>query len=863
MDLLAAADLAANAISDYDWYYANSELHDIDKMSGSITDRVRSYNGTPVDAARVYLQTIDGATKYLEYTGAVDSAFARGLDSITYKDFEYIRSSYRNNRDDKRWLICYLVAQTIKIRISRYVNSAHAEWAAESFVTECIEHSETLNCSLPDVRLAVNVIQHLVEYPFSEMVQKQLFATIKRKDFLLVFIDLLFPGLSSSFESISYIQQERKLHPVSVIITDSLYKSFIFECKKRSAEYYHGPKMDMDYGPDDSDTNHILRSGIGPLELDHLVLDKYYLLRLLMHKCASGQSTDAINLAFAIQKQGGESRISPAVTYYAVKYVLSNVDRLSLNDNQKLYFKAAAVVNGYTWYERMVKSTYPWSASVSQSQLHSQLLSWFYEIDIENRDNKQYLNLQSEVYKRLLLMRAASTAVLRNAYPEYSCDGAQWSSVPIPIEICNGVLEYFEDRNLAENVVGQKIDEVFLDALQNISWGVNQYFRMYRSYGRAQTIRAESKWKPNDSTIYIAVDRYRRGREEFTLLSDTLAAKNYWSITALSNDRLYYSRELSDSSMVSMLARKHRALSYGLNESTAIDSIIFDLVERSHVHRKAKAKRIVVLPHGLFYMFNPYLAVHCDRYLADSFDVIVATSIGNKMELSDSQYRIAFLQPEGLDLSDASNEYSRVSDLCIENKWRLLSCDSVNNERELVSALSNANILHISSHAMQANLVTSTVFNKNILEIFGRQDVGVTARRLMSPLIQYKSSTRDTGKLFGDGYISPIEMQLYNLKCPKLVYLNTCQTITATSDACEPPDGILRELFSLGAECIISAPIAVPDRYAASFSAEFYKALGIYGTAYQAVTHIIRSRGAGDRSALSFGSYYPVYFSSD
>jgi hypothetical protein len=148
-------------------------------------------------------------------------------------------------------------------------------------------------------------------------------------------------------------------------------------------------------------------------------------------------------------------------------------------------------------------------------------------------------------------------------------------------------------------------------------------------------------------------------------------------------------------------------------------------------------------------------------------------------------------------------------------------------------------------------------------ELMAADDVGVTARRIWSPLIQYSINTRDTGSMYADGYFSPLEMEVYGIRFQGIVFLSTCQTTTFTGDLWEPPDGILRELFTLGADCIVSSSIAVPDKYAAEYSMAFYRKLTEYGAPHVVATEMVREGVRNGSNVLSYGAYYPIYFETE
>lgn len=332
------------------------------------------------------------------------------------------------------------------------------------------------------------------------------------------------------------------------------------------------------------------------------------------------------------------------------------------------------------------------------------------------------------------------------------------------------------------------------------------------------------------------------------------------SLTLLSADTMMRVIDIKDSTLVWSLYQKLQGITYGQNVSTSLDSIITSLL-RIHERRFGDSYTdIVFMASGVLYAYNFYLVHDNQMRVTDRYDVSIAVRpsvFASNLVMPDT---ISYLMADNVSLPNVIAEFKLIDSLLRDEGRSADLVEEPINEIEIAKHASAADVFHVSSHAIQPDVYELIKRDSNMRELLAANDVGTMARRMWSPLIQYKSVTRDSGAMFGDGFISPFEMELFGARFKNLVFLSTCQTATLTGDLWEPQDGIIRELFAQGAKCIVMSPVAVPDRYAPEYSSKFYKYLLKTNEPHKAATQIVREGMRTGASAFSYGLYYPIYF---
>jgi hypothetical protein len=858
-EMWTAVDLGQNVVIDRKTYNSARTTFDYNRMTDVLRARYMLEGVSLEDRAKQFLQSVDGVSKHLEYNNICDVTFASNIVSTLYHYLDSIRTSALNNIDiqndevDSRWLLAYRQLLLLSTRLYRNMTrSAFSERQVTMFSLLTNVAGKHCPVSFPEIRMRSSALQYLVERPYSRRHIADLSNGVDSNMLAVaLMIELSDAGVGSYVFDTQILSKLTTAQPIRMGWMDSAVLETVDGIvEKQSNSYCENFRQQFPAYMD------IATSHNQPADKDavayafNITLDKYFLIRKAMFLLTTGDKLGAKSTIWEAINEVHDSLTSHYVVWKSVQWALNSSAKLEWSASEQSRLLHYAIRTSLSMSDELVNESLPWLTTAAISKYRQSALESLHRLMISGQITS--LRQDSADVMPYIMQRGMVTRSMANL-PVLSCDSITQNLPPQIGSVyqgCYGLLRILQQSSLGKYIsFNSEIDRDLLLEIENITDYLNLVYSQSRSTLISNTYGKMSEWSPCSGSAYMMIERY----------AESTDAK--WVVVLLTTDTIIYSRPLSDSEVIESVLNKRRSLQYGVVSTTLLDSVITSMVFECSEQIGSELNRLVFLPSGVLNSFNPYIVKWGDVMLADSLDIVVACGLASNLSQEcKSSYKLCVLRPRNIDLTDVEEEVKALRLLAQENEWDLDVLDEVDSEDSLRKSLADVNALHIASHASQSNaLIERIAMDNRYVELMSSDAVGTVAKRLWSPLIQYSSKTRDTGALYGDGYISPIEMSVYGVRLPSLVYLSTCQTATLTSDLWEPPDGVVREFFTLGAQCVVSSPIPVPDLYATSYAANFYLQLAKSGEPCKAAGDVVRSRRRESANALSIGAYYPIY----
>ena len=874
IEMWTAVDLGTKILYDRQEYLTDRTLIDHDVLGRVLTARYLTEGCTQQDRFRLFIQTLDGITKHLAFNNLVDTAYALQvtsrlhwlMDSVSKISAAKVRPMPSN--DDREWLLIYRFMSALGNRLYRdLASSAFAERQAVLFCLQTSVRMESCEPSFPEIRLRSQILGYMTERPFSRKLARRLTEGFGRSRLLpyCLLVELADGGAGMFLLNSLLVRQAVISAPLQMgsitdtsiaVLSDLLIEQSKAYCEAGTSQF---PQILVPGRRRDTEASDAVRGN-----QSNVILDRFYQVRMALNSIDHDDVVNARTFVSDAIMELTDSTIGRYPLRKAVQLAIIRDAFFDWTSDQRSALKTFHWNLSYELSKDLLRNTSPWITTSKINEYRQEMLKHLRHSQHEMHDTIS----STQTHYMILLMlgqRASGTTSQRqlkrhgdsNKLGEIYHDTADdlWSVT---------LLNQLKTFDLAQYISGnKKIDRQLLAYLEELSETVmlQEQDARQRSYYAADG----NNWTPDDSTLYISADVYYRqvsSSESQARTTDTTTHANFVFTLHTADTTIQY-WDVSDTVVAEAITVRLRGLSYGVVKATGVDSIYGKLIDAVQRNATKRYRRIVFLPSSLLYMHNPYLTLWKGGFLADSFYVSVSASLHHdRQSMYGADARLFVMSPDSMSLSRSKSERSSLARTALLAHWTYSLLPNVSNEEELAAVMQATDILHVTSHASQANaLVMGLINDSSYRELFIGDEVSATTKRIWSPLIQYSSVTRDSGSLYADGYVSPIEFTTYRIKVPRMVYLSTCQTVSATCDMWEPPDGIIRELFSMGADCIVSAPLAIPDKYAAGYSKLFYSYLAQTGSPDIAATMVVRNRKKGNHeSALSFGAYFPILF---
>jgi hypothetical protein len=866
IDLWTACDLGMNAMLSPDGYEAFLAIQDHQKTIGILTARFQVGGSDSLSRYRCFVQSIDGVTKHLEFNGIRDSAYAAALGRVLSNYFDSIDVNRRSHEDDDLWALLARFSKVMRMRVDDNRGwSSFAESASSHFTFATISQKSSAIPCFPEVRLRAQVASFMQRIPMATYDEVALaFNYQMYPQFMSLYAESVRPGFTETLLDSATLDEFVANAPVSYeFIQSERSKSALREGVARYiASYYECYRVlfpSLKQAPLPAETSHCNISEV----LDNVMMDRYREYRTILvtnHQNVEGSTRIIVDRVSSRSFKKHVDRLSskPVVRWaLQTKWIASSYDDLAK-------VLVALIDIRYQESRDVSRSASPLNIGTYASNARMSLSRTFRDLCIVGAKTVTS-DVLGSVFGGMLSERSRITGASRsNTMPTVETTSTI-GRYPTKLKdfISGRLSKIFGEEHLAQYVSGEKnIDQEYLGVLAIMSDEIATHQRLLRHEYLIPAAADIPVWMPNDETIYIISDKYP---SEVPSLDMTPVSSGLykWFIHLVSADTITALWNIDDELVRTSIRSRQTSLSYGLNISTQLDSIIFKMLDDLKGATGKKYSHLVFLPVDILYAYNPIISHVNGRYLVEEYEVSVSTCLRAGASNAIDSIRLQIVKPGDSDLAYARSESEAICDLVRSRGGVASVLSKIENERDLSQQLESSTALHISSHASQANLVSDIEEQPLLRELMRRDDIGSLARAMRGPLIQYKSETRTSGPLYGDGFISPLEMEVYNVKVPKLMFLSTCQTTTQTSDHWEPPDGMIRVSFSRGAECVVTSPIAVPDRYAASYAIEFYDQLSRTKLPHKAANEIVRQGIKEGKSVREYGIYFPIYFSEE
>jgi hypothetical protein len=864
-DLMIAAGLAVDVLlraSDY------PSLHDteIDSRIAAIRSVYRLSGVSMHKRHRMFLQAFDAGTKHIEYSGVRDSALCMKLMRTVGMQLDSISVYERLAPLSQEAPLLSRVSKTLQIRM--YRDSDLVPFGlnvAEQFALQVHLIQDVNNVEYPELRLRSSVYQFIDHYGHSNGTVRNLFSGLDLFSRLLT-SDMSVPGRSLILRdsaAMHHMVQDYQ-HRYGVVSTDAI-SSLFRELEERKQHYSVSYEQIYPLFHDTvvwyGDSQHRIEK-----LLDDLSVDIYLPLRRALVYKLYGQydlyEKEVVSVLQMITHR-----------HYRIELLWRTTELCVLNGD---YLKAG---NEHESTKRLL-----FINSIARDYLHDieQYTTAFATtlklMTARNMVNATNLMLLSQKYRNVLIGnnvygeaqldsigavmfydKCRSTTITRDWHSSIRqiADNHLHSQRNQMVDLIRTMQRWNEDSPMARYVVGDApIEPQVMRYLEQLSSMVN----LYESYGQVNTTHhATTKWQPKPDQVYLLAVRYPAIHN---VMIAPHAADNdtmyRWAFLVCTSDAKVYRDNVADNLINQSIAIKRRALEYGVNVATALDTLFYSLV--SDVSGFTRRK-LVFVPESELYGYNPYLIRYGDELIVNKIDIAVATKLSATSAVSYRPSKVSILKVNPDDLLMSNDELKSIEDVFSKSSIQVETIEDVANERDLARRMAPSDIIHIASHALQSDLISKSRSDASLREIIRNDDVANLAKMIWSPLIQYRPTTSADGPLYGDGYLSPIEIDWYSIKLSQMVFLSTCQTVTETSVIGEPPDGLLRVLFNSGVECVVTSTIAVPDKYAPDYSVAFYRHLIQNGDPHLSASMVVRDGIKSGMNLFSYGMYYPISFS--
>lgn len=876
IEMWTAVDLGSTILCDRQAYLVYVKSLDCERQGRVLSARFVTEGFSQQERFRIFIQSLDGISKHLAFNSIVDTAYAlqitsrlyRLMDSVSKVSAAKVRPMPSN--DDREWLLNYRFMLALGNRLYRdLTNSALAERQAALFCLQTSLRMESCEPSFPEIRLRSQILGYMTERPFSRKLARRLYEGFGiRKPFQHhLLLELAEGGTGMLLLNLLLVKQAVNSMPLQIgSVPDTILGSLYNILREQSNIYCEAginqfPQIAVAGGRKANEENDTFDG-----HHSNLILDRFLQLRMALNSIVHDDEITARAVVSDAIMGLADSISSRYAIKKVIQLAIGRDSSFNWTNEQRSALKTFHWNLSYELSKDLLLNTSPRITTSKINEYRQEMLQFLRYFHHELRDT---ISSTQKHYMILLMMgqRASGTTAQRQLtrYGYSSQSGEMYHDIDENIWSVT-LLKQLKTFDLAQYISGdKKIDRQLLAYLEELSETV--MLQEQDARGRTYSSALGNKWTPDDSTLYVSADIYYKQAspsETPTRTTDTISHPNF-VFTLYAADTTIQCWDVSDTIIAEAITARLRGLSYGVIKATGVDSIYGKLIDAVQKNAPNRYRRIVFLPSSLLYMHNPYLTMWKGGFLADSFYISVAASLHHdRPSTFAAGTRLHVMSPDSLSLARSTSERTSLERTALLAHWKYSLLPNVSNEAELAAVMKATDILHITSHASQANaLVMGLISDPSYRELFIGDEVSVTTKRIWSPLIQYSSVTRDSGSLYADGHISPIEFTAYRVKVPRMVFLSTCQTVSATCDIWEPPDGIIRELFSMGADCIVSAPIAVPDKYAASYSKLYYSYLAQTGSPDIAATMIVRNRNKlNQESALSYGAYFPILFST-
>lgn len=868
IDLWTACDLGMNAMLSPDGYEAFLKFQDHQKTIGILHARFQVGGSDSLSRYRCFIQSVDGVTKHLEFNGIRDSAYAAAIVRLLGHFLYEIDTCVRLDTNDRQRFLLSRFSKVLVVRTDDNRNfSAFAESTASGFVYATLLNPQHAPACFPEVRLRSSVSTYFVRRPSTSQDFGALaFNYESYPSFFSVYVESIRPGLSRLFFDIKQMSQMVTQSPItfSNILADSASNKIASFLQLEALKYYSCYNSLYPESTSTSSVNQPQSECEGIVLLNNVMLDRHRELRRAMVLYEMADTQSVISAIRELIPRSLKSNVDQMSTQCFLEWTLGK-NRFSFTDDDIAGLNAAMLTLRYSESVDASTNVSPVNASTIVTAARLSLGRSYRNIwaTITGKSNR---NALMWVFGAMLHQRSRTTSANRELpLPSVDSKASDYKySTVFGDSLSVWLREIFEVEHLADFVNGsQGLEKSFIGILSRLSGDLSTHQRFKRMEKPIDNVTLSTVWQMQPRTVYLVIDRYVADPSA-TSWNDASSDIDYdWSIHVVALDTALMLWDIPSELVERSLRNRTTSLSYGLNNSTQLDSIIFKMLDDLRISTGKTYTKLIFLPVDILYSYNPMISHFQGRHLVDEFEVSVSTSLRSGASNTIDSIRLQIIKPGDSDLAYARSESEAICDVVRSRDGVASVLSMIENERDLSRQLEQSNVLHISSHASQANLVSDIEEQPLLKELLRRDDIGTIARSMWGPLVQYKSDTRSSGPLYGDGYISPLEMDVYNVKIPKLVFLSTCQTTTQTSDHWEPPDGLIRVSFSRGADCVVTSPIAVPDRYAASYAVDFYDQLSRTKLPHKAANEIIRQGIREGKSVREYGIYFPIYFSEE
>ena len=863
VDLVVAADLAASCTVTVEQYHQGIGTIDMVQHVKGVDARTREGSTIHLNRFRFLLQSIDGLTKFMAYNGVRDTATVDILVSELGMHLDTLDLMHTQVDSLPEWSLLLRYQASLKLTIYSDHNEYREYEDAVNQYAIATAASQYARMCFPESRLRGNSVRFGGDRSITR--QFVLFAMSGSFDHVgstFQILECVQPGFSEMFFDKNTLTDLLLKHPTQNRIDVERLLDSIEMFKKRYSRCFNHTRQSDEVS---RNRENIVGLCSAEILLEQIMFDSDYHLRRLMVLKSLGKSSEVVSelakLSLTSNIRSYRTRPLRNMFYWAYQHGLDD----KLDSTDYLRFHVNWFLSEYSHSALVENVSMPLSTSASVFWNRLFLITSLSEMIEHKLEPKQRAIL--EVPLRLMLNKRGSITRATKSMHLTTLDSfslAEHSSSSIRNKARNLMLSICENAPLTQFVSGgTPLSKEAVRMIESLSQTFNFYHQATRRQLYQPTSQARASWFPKDGVMYVSFDRHLKMMGTRMPLLESDSYQLCWRVTFYSSDTIFQAFEMSDSAMVSSLALKTSGVSYGVNVSTDLDSMIMATVNRQSLISKQVYTDIVFLPNVYLYAYNFYLIRNESQCLAERFNIRVTVGVAAAAFHDFRNVNLRMLMTRDAGIENVTVESEQIINHLQKAGSSAIIIPELATERSLAVQLQGSNVFHVASHARQPNLYSLTSQDTTLRELMAADDVGVTARRIWSPLIQYSNNTRDTGSMYADGYFSPLEMEVYGIRFQGIVFLSTCQTTTYTGDLWEPPDGILRELFTLGADCVVSSSIAVPDKYAAEYSMAFYRKLIEYGAPHVVATEMVREGVKNGSNVLSYGAYYPIYFETE
>ncbi len=873
IDSWVAVDVSITSGLTLEHEVAYRERPDYADIIPELEARWLSASSDTLQAIRWTVQAIDGVTSAVEYGGYRDTALCRQVYVQVQPLFDKIYRICRGNSVEglKAFLARHLLL--LEMRLADIAEPAQAESQALAYCIgiNSLASQVRNSVSFPELRMRSNALRYLIANAASSIETQALFlgvadTTLTR---ILLLCDLAMPGTASIM-----LGKQIRTYMAGMSVRSKSFNSLIYQ---RIDTALSGRNGDL-YMPD---FDQFFKQGLLSLSEHHcdrsrlflgddIPYDRYYLYRLAVLQDLHGMNDEAV---FNIHRLVGTSKgeyPDPIVLGMGIRWLLNKPLSLTCDTAQWRAYILRDLLPDSLFARLMLANTkqaqvllshrLPWMAVSQINSLRDENLSCQSRLDSYRSENTQ------ASMNRTILLDNVKT---RSGVTRYTRVRQKRVRLREDLQLAGErtkqraamkamLRSSFENDSLAPYAYEKPISLSVLNKVGVLNIASAAYHRVHQ-YGVLDNAQEYSvRWEPDSETVYVILDRYR---DLLQSNANSISSRQWpyrWHIAVVTNNQMFEKWDIYDSLMATSLSDQQRAMAYGANAITDLDSMLAEMLDL--IDPNQQKERIVFLPADYMYAYNPYLMEHRDEMIADIYTVVVSASVGEHSHVRDLS-SLVLLSPQPTNLQSVVGERAQIAKLMLRRNWYVDVVRSVGNESELADRMQGADAMHISSHALQSDLYAGIQRDSTKRELLYKDEVGIVGRRLWTSLLQYRPDVDKEGVMYGDGVLAPLEMEVYNIVAPRHVYLSTCQTIAFTSDVQEPPDGLIRELFAQGANCVVASSTPVNDTYAAEHAKRYYRKLA-EGMSPEIITAQIVSEGRRrHENAQIYGSYYPIYFS--